>query len=240
MKKILETLQRKWTEYLLEILVITIGIIGAFALNNWNENRKSNIAELETFQRIINDLKTETSKAQGYLDAFNGHKALYFQIYNETQGKATYDSTFEYRALRTNPPFDLIIVKNYSEASTKINNVKVKEQLEVYFRIENFVKDGFNNLYVFKHNHLMPSFSRHGIHSTKVLFENPSLDYMEAAEQDIIDYSKLKAQYGTVEFDQLLFEIENKTLWTIWSIKRLLEETEKLKLLLENELNKKT
>ena len=62
MKKLLTTLKLKWTEYLLEILVIMIGILGAYALNNWNENRKERIQETAILLQLQTEFKSNLTQ----------------------------------------------------------------------------------------------------------------------------------------------------------------------------------
>ena len=59
MKKILKTLKEKWAEYILEILVIIIGIIAAFMLNSWHEDRKDHKEETIILTNLMEDLKDD-------------------------------------------------------------------------------------------------------------------------------------------------------------------------------------
>lgn len=67
MKKILKTLKLKWTEYLLEIIVIVIGILVAFMLNNWNENRNKEKLVTEILLEVQNDLVVNIERADEVL-----------------------------------------------------------------------------------------------------------------------------------------------------------------------------
>ena len=47
MKKIIGHLNENWIRHGFETLVVTVGILGAFTLNNWSENRKAEKLELK-------------------------------------------------------------------------------------------------------------------------------------------------------------------------------------------------
>lgn len=55
MKKILNHLATDWYKYLLELIVITAGVLGAFMLNSWKENSAYERAEA----KILKDLREE-------------------------------------------------------------------------------------------------------------------------------------------------------------------------------------
>ena len=61
MKRILITLSQKWPEYLLEILVLIIGIYGAFMLDNWNQQTDRRSKEISMLKNLKNNLQKDTS-----------------------------------------------------------------------------------------------------------------------------------------------------------------------------------
>ena len=71
MKIIFNILKEKWPEYFLEILVITLGILGALVLNNWNDTRKANNVQKKTMERMIDDMERDLERYKFLTEAFD-------------------------------------------------------------------------------------------------------------------------------------------------------------------------
>ena len=62
MKKIFRHLKKDWYKYLIEILVVVVGILIAIALNNWNENNKLRMLEKASLIEISNALESDSTQ----------------------------------------------------------------------------------------------------------------------------------------------------------------------------------
>ncbi len=59
MKKIINHLKENWIRHGFETLVVVAGILGAFVLNNWNEQRKQEKLEIQYLDRLTVDLSND-------------------------------------------------------------------------------------------------------------------------------------------------------------------------------------
>lgn len=128
MKRILQILSQKWPEYILEILVITIGILGAFALNNWNEGRKSEEYTGELITQLIMDYEANLVQLNQKIELHYAIMNTGFSLLDDfdNPASANLDSVLiKLITISIDPTFDPIT--NNLEATGEIKLIKNPE-----------------------------------------------------------------------------------------------------------------
>jgi hypothetical protein len=77
MKEILAHLRVNWIRHAFETAVVVIGILLAFSLNNWNENRKENKIRLSYLNRLKNDLIADNENLNELISGRLDHISAY-------------------------------------------------------------------------------------------------------------------------------------------------------------------
>jgi len=61
MKKLRKLLEKEWIKYGVETFAVLVGVLGAFALENWRDNLKDRQTEKEYIQNLISDIYRQIS-----------------------------------------------------------------------------------------------------------------------------------------------------------------------------------
>ena len=233
--------ENKFSKYLLyaigEIILVVIGILIALQVNNWNELRKKEQAEIQLYHKIITDLSTELAVIERKIRTFRNHQNLHFQLYDEAQGKAEYNPTINYKDLYIYSPANLFFNKNHSKSLPLIQDDEIHNLLKKYIDQEDNTTIGNNEWNEIKTKKVRPFLAKYDINNTKEVFNVKSLDdWQEVAYSELISYPKLMEQFGNVEFNQILYELRVYTTWTLYQYNLLKDANREFEMFLKNEI----
>ncbi|MDB9961166.1 DUF6090 family protein [Oceanihabitans sp.] len=210
--------ENKFSKYLLyaigEIILVVIGIMIALQVNNWNQTRIKFNNDLQMYSKLYDDLNSEYLKIERNARQFSGYSRTYSHIYNETKGEALYNPNLNYDHVLWFHRYNMFIKEKYSGSFANITNDEIHNHLKSFISRENETNDAMNEWNEHQLKNVRPYLSKHGINQTKSMFNSELNGFADIINQtDLIDYSKLKEQFGSIEFDQLLFNMQFKTTW---------------------------
>jgi len=240
MKKILETLKLKWAEYLLEILVIIIGILLAFMLNDWNDSRKQKMLEIELLHTIKSDLESALEELEGDMAAilesqnsgyifkeflmnepiFRDSMLLHYERLNND--RQTRPKTLGYASLKS---MGMDIISNDSL------RLEITDTYEGIF--PRIIEAGQSTEKFDIQKLLYPYYKKHFILSDEQSDWKGLSRSLVAYKYKIKDYEKLRADNEFLIDLQRSFEIRDRK---IWLGKRGVRQIEKVMLQLDKEL----
>ena len=233
--------ENKFSKYLLyaigEVFLVVIGIMIALQANNWNQERKQFNNELQISVNLLDDLINEYENIEFHQDRFIKYQNFNFQLYDESIGKSQYDENVYYNYLQWVHRYNVFIGDKYDKFLSSITNKKIHSKLKLYIDQELYTKGAIEEWNDQQRQRVRPFLSKHGINNSEVSFQNHYYDFTPLTRINFINHSKLFEQYGTIEFDQLLFDRRFKTAFVYQNLVWQLVINRELQVILSHELS---
>lgn len=220
--------ESKFSKYMLyaigEVVLVIIGILFALQINNWNSNKVAYNQELELYAKLLDDLNDNFKSTIYKKSEQMRYQNVHYQVYNESIGRAAYDPNTNYNFLHWIQPYGAGISEKHTESLSNIRNDSIRDWLKYLIRNEELVSTSYTIWNKLKVERLRPFLNKYGIHDTEAAFNDNPYDFGPLLYIDLIDHSKLKEQYGSIELDEILFDLRLQTSWT-YSTLQILERS---------------
>jgi hypothetical protein len=166
MKRILHLLREKWPEYMIEILVLIIGIYGAFELSNYGENRNLKRAELEILKGCKTELTTDLGEIKLNMEELGKSERALDLILGVLENDGVYHDSLAFHFNYTLLPIHFVhSTSSFETAKSRgldiISNAEIRNKLIAVYdsQYDFFLKAEQEELAEVEHNmrHILPS-----------------------------------------------------------------------------------
>ena len=206
----------KYLKYAIgEIVLVVIGILIALSINNWNENRKLDLNEKDVIENLIEDLQSDYNNFEENKNGLEKQLKLVDQLIAGPANSRN-DKTIYLHQLRWGGA--LIPIAFEDNISKDIVNKDIIETIKIYYRNQKSTMSSRDDYGAVIDDIVRPFLRNHGIHNSKsvkgtFLGIDTDLDNIELLIEE-----KLTAQYGSEEFEQVLFEIRLKAAGLLYDL----------------------
>jgi type II secretory pathway pseudopilin PulG len=236
MKRIFTTLAQKWPEYLLEILVLIIGIYGAFALDNWNESRKARIVEQQLLSAMLEDLRLDAIAFNNFISRTKEVDQLHNLLYKESRNIEQPNSNkWEARLFRQGSTFSSFMEQNHKENTNRISNLGIRDALIKYLIKVEVCQNAAKSYSEYILENIRPYLAEIGAYDLDELYSDP--DTLNATHLAFVKREPIIHQYGTQAFSNHLFELKMRSKWYRRWLVEIQQQNDNLIKIIEEELN---
>jgi hypothetical protein len=216
--------ENKFSKYLIyaigEIILVVIGILIALQINNNNEARKVKEGEIKLYKNAILDLQEEAIGIEFNIKTFKAYQDAYYEIYQESIGQ-TITKPIEYSNLVWSNYFRALIEEKYGANLGDLENEIVQQLFRDLIWREKLTIEAMNEWNDTKFKSVRPFLSKYGISNVDTIYSDARYEYMKLKNASFVDPVKLRARYGTEEFNQILYDGKYSSSWAIRCLENL-------------------